>query len=174
MRFRSEPHLVVSLGIEIENYFDAQSKLSREHLPKRSTQKPLFRRVCPLSPRREGNVRFPRSRHDRLNPRCFFMLGSIRDYNYRGSKNGARLILGKTFKSSELANVVLQTQTNGLGRGNLGRLAKPKAGVNRFGLDCFPARFTDGNRQTDGCRDLIACNRGWHCRTATLGKHRDR
>ena len=69
-RFRLEPLLVVSLGTEIEAYLGAQSKLSREHLPKRLTQKPLFRRVCALSPRREGNVRFPRSRQNRLSPRC--------------------------------------------------------------------------------------------------------
>ena len=36
----NETALYVSLGIEIEDYSDAQSKLSREHLPKRSTQKP--------------------------------------------------------------------------------------------------------------------------------------
>ena len=121
-----ELHSVVSLGIEIENYFDAQSKLSREHLPKRSTQKPLFRRVCSLSPRREGNVRFPRSRHDRLNPRCFLYLGSIRNYIYRGLKNGARLILGKSLNFSGLSNGVLRTEPIRIQRGSLGSLANAK------------------------------------------------
>ena len=89
----------VSLGTEIEAYLGAQSKLSREHLPKRLTQKPLFRRVCALSPRREGNVRFPRSRQNRLSPRCVLLLDSLRGYLYRVEKNRSRLIWIKSIKN---------------------------------------------------------------------------
>ena len=48
-------------GTGVVNHPSAQSKLSREHLLKRSTQKPLSQQENMLTPRREGlSIRFPR------------------------------------------------------------------------------------------------------------------